>query len=112
MRIKQAPHHKDELYKNNELKRKVKKEINLKDDDSCKYHFGKIQFKRLVQEITYSYKGNLRWSEKAIEALKCEAENHMITLFESAYDCTLHAGRVTLEPDDIKLAMRLMNKNK
>ena len=47
------------------------------------------------------------WAESAMQALQDAAEDYMCSMFEDAQLCTFHAGRVTLMPQDILLAMRL-----
>eukprot|EP01083_Nonionella_stella_P083518 230998_1 len=67
----------------------------------------KLPFSRLVKEICVKYKRDLRWQSVAIEALHYAAEAHIVTIFEDAYLCTIHAKRVTLFPRDVQLARRI-----
>ena len=64
-------------------------------------------FQRLVREIAYKWREELRFQTAAIDALKEASEAFLLNLFEDANLCTLHANRVTLFPSDMKLAMRL-----
>jgi len=68
----------------------------------------KLPFARLVKEVqTYFSRKEFRWQAAAILALQEAAEAHLVSLFEDAYLCTIHAKRVTLMPKDIQLARRI-----
>lgn len=68
----------------------------------------KLPFARLVKEVqTYFSRKQYRWQANAILALQEAAEGHLVSLFEDAYLCTIHAKRVTLMPKDIQLARRI-----
>ena len=87
----------------------------------------RVSFQRLCKEISQDYKTESnfvtlmhlilqsqttffdsdRWQSRAIEALRCAAEDYLIKLFEDANLCAIHARRVTVMPRDIHLARRL-----
>lgn len=48
-----------------------------------------------------------RWQANAMLALQEAAEAHLVSLFEDAYLCSIHAKRVTLMVKDIQLARRI-----
>ncbi|KAF4741618.1 hypothetical protein FOZ62_030088 [Perkinsus olseni] len=52
---------------------------------------------------------NPRIQSNAIEALQHASEAFLESLFEDSYLCSLHAKRVTLMPQDMRLARRLRN---
>ena len=43
----------------------------------------------------------------AVEALQEAAEYYITNLFDDANLCVLHAKRITLQPKDMQLAMRI-----
>merc|ERR1719273_1208403 len=66
-------------------------------------------FQKLVREIAYEMEENLRFQKQALDALLDASEAMLVNVFEDANLCTLHAGRVTLFPSDMKLARTLAN---
>lgn len=75
-------------------------------------------FHRLVREVTQKIQaencgeGNndqfdYKYQIAALQALQEAAESYLVTLFEDAYLCTIHAKRVTLFTKDIELCRRL-----
>ena len=67
----------------------------------------KMPFQRLVREITQGIFPQGRYQQSAIIALQEAAECHLVTLFENANLCAIHAHRNTLMCKDIALARRL-----
>lgn len=68
----------------------------------------KIPFKRVVQEVLQGVKGDdYRCASDAVNAIQEAAEQMLAKVFEDANLCAIHAGRVTIMPKDVKLAMRL-----
>jgi len=78
----------------------------------------RLPFSRLVREITQKIveeknssqkekMESLLYSKKAIEAIQEAAEHYLISLFEDAMLCSIHAKRVTLMANDLRLARRL-----
>jgi histone H3 len=67
----------------------------------------KLPFQRLVREIAYIFKTNLRFQSTAILALQESAEAYIVALFEDTNLCAIHAKRVTIMPRDMLLARRI-----
>uniref|UniRef100_A0A0B6Y6R1 Core Histone H2A/H2B/H3 domain-containing protein n=1 Tax=Arion vulgaris TaxID=1028688 RepID=A0A0B6Y6R1_9EUPU len=71
----------------------------------------KLPFSRLVKEIGTKVRLNavtgLLWQSSAILALQEACEAYMTRLFEESNHCCLHAKRVTLQPKDLWLALRI-----
>ena len=63
-------------------------------------------FKRLICEIMGEEK-RYRIEASAVEALQQAAEAFLVSLFDDANLCALHAKRVTILPVDFKLSMRI-----
>ena len=69
----------------------------------------KAPFIRLVKGILPGKLGRteIRMQHIAVEALQEAAEYYITNLFDDANLCALHAKRITLEPKDMQLAMRI-----
>ena len=67
----------------------------------------KLPFQRLVREIASEYQTDLRFQASAIEALQEATEAYMVSMFEYANLCAIHAKRVTVMNKDLSLAKRL-----
>ena len=69
----------------------------------------KAPFIRLVKEILHGKLGKteIRMQRIAVEALQEAAEYYLTNLFDDANLCALHAKRITLQPKDMQLAMRI-----
>ena len=52
---------------------------------------------------------SLKWTVEALAALHKGSEARVITILKKANLAAIHAGRVTLMPKDIDLAMKLSN---
>jgi len=74
----------------------------------------KLPFARLVKEILREHFARpgmeYRWQATALMALQEAAESYLVTLFEDANLCAIHAKRVTLMKRDIQLARRIKGK--
>lgn len=68
-------------------------------------------FLRVVREVTQEFKHDYRWNSEGVKALQESAEFFLSNAFEKSYECTRHANRVTLKPEDMKLALRLSDAN-
>ena len=64
-------------------------------------------FLRLVKSILTDLQCDFRLSLDAVAALQEAAEAHLVRVFEDSNLLAIHAGRVTIMPKDIQLAMRL-----
>jgi histone H3 len=69
----------------------------------------KLPFQRLVREVAQDFKNDLRFQGSAILALQEAAERVIVTMFEDANLCAIHAKRVTVMPKDMDLARRVEN---
>lgn len=74
----------------------------------------KMPFVRLVRstvdKLCTGEKGApMRFTRSSLEALQEAFEAFIVSLFEKAYSCTIHAKRVTLHPSDLRLARKLDN---
>jgi len=69
----------------------------------------RLPFQRLVKEVAENVAPgkNLRFQSAAIGALQEVAEAYLVSVFEDANICAIHAKRVTVMPKDIALAMRI-----
>lgn len=63
----------------------------------------KLPFQRLVREISYGIKPDLRFRSEALMALQESCEAYLVRIFEDANECAIHANRVTIMPRDIHL---------
>jgi histone H3 len=64
-----------------------------------------LPFCRLVKEIADSHaKDQVRWKRNALEALQEASEAFLVQHLEMAYYFAMHAKRVTLKENDMKLA--------
>lgn len=67
----------------------------------------KLPFQRLVRDITADIKNDLRFQRQALLALQEASEAYLVSVFEDANLCAIHAKRVTVMPKDIQLARRI-----
>eukprot|EP00808_Paulinella_micropora_P026450 g50101.t1 len=67
----------------------------------------KLPFARLIREIAQDFKTDLRFQSVAILALQEAAEDYLVHLFEDAQVCAIHAKRITVKTNDIRLARRI-----
>ena len=73
----------------------------------------KAPFIRLVRNILHDKLGRteIRMQRIAVEALQEAAEYYITNLFYDANLCALHAKRITLQPKDMQLAMRIRGEH-
>lgn len=67
----------------------------------------KLAFQRLVREVAAGWRVDLKFQSSALLALQEAAEAFLVGLFEDTNLCALHAKRVTIMPQDMKLARRI-----
>ena len=67
----------------------------------------KAPFHRLVREISSEVCHKYRWQGTALLAMQEASEAFLVSVFEDANLCALHAKRVTLRVADIRLARRI-----
>ncbi|CAM9499598.1 unnamed protein product [Ascophyllum nodosum] len=75
----------------------------------------KLPFARLVKEVQESFTPvgkSYRWQGTALLALQEAAEAHLVSLFEDANLCALHARRVTVMVRDFQLARRIRGQRR
>ena len=70
----------------------------------------KISFAKVVREIAQSFKTDMRFQSQALMALQEAAEAFLVGLFEDANLCAIHAKRVTIQPKDMQLSLRVANR--
>ncbi len=71
----------------------------------------KLPFQRLVREIAQDLCPTLRFRTEALAAIQEAAEAYITSIFEDALLCAIHAKRITVQPVDMKLVMRIRNKD-
>lgn len=67
----------------------------------------KLPFQRLVREVAMDFRSELRFQSHALLALQEASEVYLISVFEDANLCAIHAKRVTIFPKDMQLARRI-----
>jgi len=67
----------------------------------------KLPFQRLVREITQEMENGYRFQSTALLAMQEAAEAYLVSLFEDANLCAIHAKRVTIMICDLHLARRI-----
>ena len=72
----------------------------------------KAPFQRLVREVAQSIRPDLRFQPEAVLCLQTAGEAYLIRLFEDANLAAIHAKRVTVQPKDFALALRLRGEGK
>lgn len=69
----------------------------------------RLPFQRLVRELVQNLNNKLRCESTAILALQEATEAYIVGFFEDMNLCAFHAKRVTIMPQDLKLARRIRN---
>lgn len=64
-------------------------------------------FCRLVREIAQEFKNDLRFTPQAFASLQEASEAYLAKVFEDANLLAIHARRVTVKPEDLKLTLRV-----
>lgn len=64
-------------------------------------------FQRPVREVAVDYKTDCRFAPDALLALQEATEAILISLLADANLCAIHAKRVTVKAEDLRLARRL-----
>jgi histone H3 len=70
----------------------------------------KLPFQRLVRAIAQDFHTDLRFQQKAIEALQQASEGYIVGLFEDTNLLAIHGKRVTIFPKDMQLARRIRSE--
>lgn len=71
----------------------------------------KLPFQRLVKEIAWEFKSDMKFQSTAVLALQEASEAYLVGLFEDTNLCAIHAKRVTIMPKDIQLARRIRGES-
>ena len=66
-----------------------------------------LPFQRLVRETLQMFKADHRIQGSALRALQEACEAYLVSVFEDANLCAIHAKRVTIFPIDMQLALRI-----
>ena len=69
----------------------------------------KAPFQRLVREVLQDVKSDIRLTASSVEAIQNAAEAYLVSIFEDANLCAVHARRVTVMPKDFQLVKRIRN---
>eukprot|EP00826_Nyctotherus_ovalis_P021198 TRINITY_DN167_c0_g1_i7.p2 TRINITY_DN167_c0_g1~~TRINITY_DN167_c0_g1_i7.p2 ORF type:complete len:134 (+),score=16.69 TRINITY_DN167_c0_g1_i7:136-537(+) len=67
----------------------------------------RLPFQRLVKEVAWNWKNDVRFQAQAVLALQEAAEAYLVGLFEDTNLCAIHARRITIMPKDMHLARRI-----
>lgn len=67
----------------------------------------KAPFQRLVREVSGAQKEGLKFQGSAILALQEATEAYVVSLLADTNLACIHARRVTIQPKDVQLALRL-----
>jgi histone H3 len=69
--------------------------------------FNRLPFQRLVRELAFHFKTELRFQSSAMLAIQEASEAYLVGLFEDSNLLAIHGKRVTIFPKDIQLARRI-----
>ena len=64
-------------------------------------------FQRVIYEIMWGFRNDLRIQAAAIKGLQEAAEAYLVGLFEDSNLCAIHAKWVTIMPRDVQLTRRI-----
>lgn len=67
-------------------------------------------FRRLVHEISYKYKTDLKFTSDAYGIIQTSVEKYIIELLENANLVALHSGRQTILPKDLNLVLQIVGE--
>ena len=71
----------------------------------------RASFQRVVRSICGGIDSDLRFASQALIALQESAEAYLVSCFEDANLCAIHAKRVTVMKKDLDLARRIRGDN-
>lgn len=75
--------------------------------DESRLLIPKLPFQRLLKDICYDFKSDLRVDVKALSILHHAAEAHLVGLFADALLCAEHRDKQTVEPRDLRIASKI-----
>ena len=67
----------------------------------------KKPFQRLIREIVQDYMTDIWFQPRTFMVLQEASEAYLVGLFKDTNSCAMHAKRVTIMPEDMKLACRI-----
>lgn len=67
----------------------------------------KASFQRLVREIGQDFKEDVRFKAEALLALQEATEGYVIDILKDSLLYAIHAERVTIQPKDLQLAVKI-----
>lgn len=71
----------------------------------------KLPFRRLVRSIATNIDNQKRFQATALLALQEASEAYLVSILENANLCAIHGQRITIQPKDIHLAIRIKGMN-
>jgi len=83
------------------------RDIRFQQKNSENFSIPKVNFSRLVREVSQDYVEDMRFSKNFMELFQLVTEDYLVGLMDMANLCAIHAGRQTIFPKDIQLARRI-----
>ena len=87
------------------------RDIRFQQKNSEHFCIPKVNFSRLVREVSQDYIVDMRFSKNFMELFQLVVEDYLVGLMGMANLCAIHAGRQTIFPKDLQLA-RIINGEK
>jgi histone H3/H4 len=87
-------------------KKTVEGRMREYDNQTQCHYFAKAPFIRALKQETQNHISNARWSDDAVVNVLAFIEAKLLSLIQSAAQATIHAGRTTLIPADLRLISR------
>lgn len=81
-----------------------------KHQKSTDFLIQKLPFQRLIREISEDFKTGLRYRPEALEAIQHATETYITELMNDTCLLAIHARRITIKPQDIRLLRRLRHE--
>lgn len=86
-------------------------EIRYQQKHSDNFSIPKANFQRLTREISQDWMTSPRFSHNFMELFQLVVESYLIKILEDANLCCIHAGRQTVQVQDIILATRIIKNH-
>lgn len=83
------------------------REIRYQQKHSENFSIPKVNFRRLVLEVSQDHHEDIRFSKNFMELFQLVVEDYLVNLMDMANLCAIHAERQTVFPKDIRLARRI-----
>lgn len=71
----------------------------------------KLPFQRLVREIAFEFKEDVRFTVGSLTAMQDAAEAHLVKRFGDTNLTAIHARRITIMPKDMRLVAELCGES-